>query len=156
MGYETHVMIGFLSEPRDEWEEDKEHPYDDGSGYPPLKDKDGNPVLTGRKRRYFLPDAEIDLMTIYDTALSRLHDRYAKKAKENTKERVFFYGRDGNTRVMADRYGDPLVPVPLKKILEAAREDAEESDYRRIHWLRALLESMAEDDEKRTCIFYGT
>jgi len=156
MGYETHVVIGHLKDPEPEYEEDKDNPFDDGSGYPYKRDENGNLIPTGHTKRRLQPYANLHLCKISNSVLGRLHARHLMEVKKNGSEFVFFYHSDGNTEFTKDNYGDPLVPVPLAEVLEVVRKDAEENDYRRFQWLKALLESMKDDPEELTCAFYGS
>lgn len=152
MGYDTHVVLGMLHDPKPEYKEDLAHPFDDGSGYHFLKDENGERVLTGRVLQYLEVYASLDLCHIYDSHLERLVRKHKKEInKGNTV--TYFYGPDGNLRIKEDPYGELLVPVPLPEVLEAVRKDTNE--YRRFRWLKGLLESL-EDESDVTCVFYGT
>lgn len=156
MGYETHIVIGHLQDPEPEYEENRDNPFKDGSGYPYKKDKNGDLIPTGRTKRCLIPYVHVDLHKLYYAATDLLHTEYRKKTKENVNEFIFFYHSDGNTEFTEDNYGDPLVPIPFVEVLEAVCKDAEKDDHRRIRWLRALLESMEDDAEELTCVFYGS
>jgi len=162
MGYDTHIMIGHLStHPRPEREKDKSKPYADGSGFKTLLDEKGEEVLTGRLLMYFSIYAEIDLCKIYDSCISKLHEKYKKTSMMKENEFAYVFMKDGNTQFEEDAYGDRLIVVPFLEALEAARKDAKknESGYRRYKWVKDLLESMqgSEDMENElTCVFYGS
>jgi len=158
MGYETHIVIGFLGDPVPELAKDLTNPYEDGSGYPYKKDKAGNPIKTGRMQRYLMPAVHLDLSKIDYSNLDLLHDKYLKVTEENQNEFVYFYHSDRCTEFSEDNYGDPLVLVPFKDVLEAVRTDVQNSDYRRFRWLLGLMEAMALTDNSKhlVCVFYGT
>jgi len=163
MGYETHIMVGYLNteNSRPEWQEDKNKPYEDGSGFPPLLDEEGNEVLTGRLLTYFSVYAEMNLCKIYDSCLFKLHDKYKKTPMLAENQFVYVYMKDGNTEFIEDSYGDRLVVVPFLEALEAARKDAEKDKdgYRRFQWIKDLLESMQGSEDMKnelTCVFYGS
>jgi len=156
MGYEIKMYVGNLTDPRPEYKQDKENPFKDGSGFPYLKDENGDYVATGRTEQCFFVYAMIDLCkTGYgETPLNNLIDSLHEKAKkENTF--AYFYDVDGNTKIIDDEYGDLMYPVPLKIVLEAIKLTAQnDAGYRRFEWAIALLESMKEHEEIHV-IFYG-
>ena len=154
MGYNTHVVLGILQDPQPEYKEDLAHPYDDGSGYPTLKNENGERILTGRTLHQLEVYASMDLCNTYDSHLQKLVYKYKEKTKEEHSV-VFFYDTDGDTRIKEDPYGELLVPIPLQEVLETVQKDVERNDYRRFKWLHNLLESM-KDDSEITCVFYGT
>ena len=158
MGYNTHIIIGRLDSrhPLPERKKDLNKPYSDGSGFETLLDEEGNEVLTGRIRFYFDTYAEMDLCKIYDSHLSKLHDRYKRTPMLAENQFVEVYMKDGNSTFEEDPYGDRLIVVPFLEALEAARKDAESNDYRRYQWIKALLESMEDCAGELTCIFYGS
>ena len=156
MGYETKIIIGKSTTPTPEWEEDKEHPFDDGSGFPYKMDKLGREIPTGRMETYFSVYAELDLCKLgyQDDELNRLAQKSHDKAKG--KQFWFFYGTDGNTRITEDSYGAGMTPMPIGKVLKAMKASIDKDDpYRRLAWAIALLESMAKDSEGLEVLFYG-
>jgi len=62
---------------------------------------------------------------------------------------------DDNIGVTEDRYGAKPKPVPLTDVIHALRLDMQGDDYRRFKWAMALLESMADDNEELSVLFYG-
>jgi len=159
MGYDTHIVIGKLSKNQyPEYKLDMDNPYEDGSGYPALRDKDGKYIETGRTKQFFIPMVSVDLCKIYDSEIEKIHKAYLNVAKETIEENVvYFYHSDGNTQFDEDNYGDPLVVAPFNEVLEAARKDAENNDYRRFKWLLGLMENMKDSIEDNVvCVFYGS
>jgi hypothetical protein len=158
MGYETKLIIGKASAlVRDEWARSPT-PYSDGSGFEPQRDpKTGQPLLTGRKEHWFHEMVTIDMCKLgYDGELSDLGSRSHALAKANlAKDFHFFYADDGNTQITEDRYGDPMWPMPIAEVLAAAKAHPDAKTYRRLRWAIALLESMAEDGEGLSILFYG-
>ena len=144
MGYDTHIAVVQLIEPMPEYVEDKDNPYDDGSGYPYKKDENGNLIRTGRTEITGLIICEMDLCKLdYNGHLSKVHSQSLKKAKDHLEVQFYSrYGTDGNTKMIEDSYGDPLHVVDFDEVLKALRVDCAENEYRRIHWALALLESM--------------
>jgi len=156
MGYNTHIMIGIIGTPSPEHERDMDKPYDDGSGYEYKKGENGGYVETGRMESFFIEYASMAMCKIYDSALSDVHSKYLKATKDNPDFVIYRYGSDGNTRIEEDSYGEPMVLAPLKEVLEAVQKDEKNDVYRRFKWLKGLLESMSDDNEKLVCIFYGS
>jgi len=159
MGYDTHIIIGRLDpHPLPEREKNLNKPYADGSGFETLLDEEGNEVFTGRVRFYFNTYAEMDMCKIYDSHLSKLHDRYKRTPMLKKNGFVEVYMKDGNTSFEEDAYGDSLVVVPFFETLAAARKDVERDggEYRRYGWIKGMLESMRESEKELTCIFYGS
>lgn len=159
MGYEIKLLIGKSLLRGDEHAEDKEHPFDDGSGFPYLKDENGDYVKTGRKESWFQIMAELDLCKLgyQDDPLNKLISDTIKKAKDNAdSELLYFYGTDGNTRYTEDRYGDPCGAVAIQEVVKAIHLlPPETMEYRRLKWAKALLEAMADDSEQLEVVFYG-
>jgi len=155
MGYEVMAMIGRLEKPEPAYKEDLENPFDDGSGYPYLKDEDGNRIPAGHMEQYFSLYAQIDLSKIaYGGNLSKTIKEYREKTKE---QNSFPYCYPGfNARKMTkDPYGETLVPIPLETALEAVKKEMETDDYRRLRWFKELLETMKDEKEDLVCVFYG-
>lgn len=158
MGYDTHIMIGFVSKGNKEAELDLDNPFDDGSGYPSKKDDDGNTLYTGRIEHYFMSSVEMDLCKIYDSSLNLVHDKYKSNPFLGEDHFVYVYMKDGNTQFKKDSYGDNLIPAPFSEVLEAVRKDCREDGYRyrRYQWLKGLMESMEDDSKNLVCVFYGS
>lgn len=157
MGYEIKLIIGKASaNVSDEWAlTDKK--YEDGSGFEPQRDASGGIVHTGRKEHWFKTMATVDLCKLcYDSPLSSLCADSHKTAKATEKTMVhYFYAEDGNTRVVEDRYGSPMWPIPIRDFLAVAKADADANTYRRLKWAIALLESMADDKENLSILAFG-
>jgi hypothetical protein len=148
MGYDTHIAVVRILEPTPEYVEDKDKPYSDGSGYHYKKDEYGNIIRTGRTEITGLVICEMDLCKLGSSRLSAVQGEALKKAKDHLE--VQFYSRyatDGNTKILEDAYGDPLCVAEFDEVLKALRLDCAESEYRRIHWALALLESMKGNQE---------
>jgi hypothetical protein len=158
MGYEVKLIIGLPGTELPEYVLDKEHPFDDGSGYPYLKNERGQPIMAGRRQCYFSVYATLDLRKLgyQDDALNRLINAAHVKAKDNPDYFYYYYADDGNTEVTEDRCGDKWWPVPLKEVLEAAKASLNPDDpYRRLLWAIALLTAMADTDEALQVLFFG-
>jgi hypothetical protein len=67
----------------------------------------------------------------------------------------YFYAEDGNTQITTDRYGAHFKPVPIGVVLDALKQDEENSRYRRYQWAIALLEAMIDDKEGLSVLLYG-
>lgn len=156
MGYEIKMLVGKTALHGMEHELDKENPFKDGSGFPYKKDKRGDYIETGRKEAWFQIMAEVDLCKLgyQEDVLNRLIDQSHDK-KRAEKEVVYFYGTDGNTRYMQDRYDSPMFAVPIKKVLDAMKQTEGAKTYRRLVWAIALLEAMASDEEQLEVMFWG-
>lgn len=155
MGYEIKMMVGKSSVLGAEHVRDEKNPFDDGSGFPYLKDEKGEYVMTGRTEIWFQIMAEVDLCKLgyADDALNRL---ISKSHKDANDEKLFVwsvYGLDGNTAFKEDRYGDRMRSVPIREVLAAMEEHSDE--YRRIKWAKTLLRSMADDSEELEVLFWG-
>jgi hypothetical protein len=158
MGYEIELLIGRSCLPSDELEQDKTKPFEDGSGFPYKKDRNGNYIKTGRVEKWFCVYAALDLCKLgYDEHALNLLLKRTHLAANAVKNHLvhYFYGHDGNTRFTQDRYGEPLYPVPIKEVLSAVKELSQDDEYRRLKWADALLSSMANDHEQLEVIFFG-
>lgn len=51
----------------------------------------------------------------------------------------YFYADDGNTEVVEDCYGDPLIEIPIDDLIEIIENDEKLKDYRRTAPFLALL-----------------
>lgn len=156
MGYEIKMLIGRACDVKKELVLDLDHPCDDGSGYPNKLDDEGHSIPTGRLVRYIMPYAEIDLGKVAnrDTALT---DLVENSHREKPSEAVcYFYGSDGNTEIIEDRYGATMLPVPIKDVIRAMSESYTPGAYRRIDWALALLKSMVDSGNfDLSVVFYG-
>jgi hypothetical protein len=159
MGYEIRLLIGKSCLHGDELARDRDHPFEDGSGFPYLKDKKGEYVKTGRKQAWFQIMAEVEMCKLgyQNDALNNLIDQVHSEAKaKRDKEMWYIYGLDGNTQFDEDRHGDALRPTPIKDVLKAAKASLiKKEPYRRLVWAIALLKSMADDAEGLEVIFWG-
>lgn len=155
MGYEIKVIIGKSCLSHPEWKQSSV-PYSDGSGFEPERDTKGNPVLTGRTMQYFMPYVEIDMCKLgYDSdPLNDLIGISFQLARKNQQTVHYFYGSDGNIQITEDKYGAAMHPVPLKD-LQTALNAITDMSYRRLKWLKALVDSMADDKEELQAMFFG-
>lgn len=157
MGYEIKLYIGKAYRDCEEIARDMSKPYEDGSGFEYQKDKDGNYVKTGRIEKYFSVYAMVDLCKCgYDSKIYDLSGKSHKLANEN-KDKYFyyFYGSDGNSQVVEDRYGDYMYAMPIKDTIKALTADRQKDEYRRYKWAIALLNSMKDDQENLEVLFFG-
>ncbi len=116
---------------------------------PYLKDKAGDIELTSKKITWFRIYATVDLCKCgYESNIHNIDHI-------NKDESHFWYWYDGNGETSKDCYGDKLKPIPIKEVVEALRKDTKKDDYRRFKWALALLESMQNDKEDLTVLFYG-
>ena len=51
----------------------------------------------------------------------------------------FIYADDGNTEIINDEYGDPLIEIPINDLIEIIENDEELKEYRRTAPFLALL-----------------
>ena len=151
MGYESTLYIGELYGPEPEYRDDPSKPHDDGSGYAYLRDSNGNPVTTNRVLRYLSSFARIEMCKLgYDSAILKLVDDSRRSMPDY--EVPYIFGTDGNTRIKEDCYGSRLIPVRLEALLRAVDSDLEREHYRRLYWLKALIEGvLAHYDSNDRC-----
>lgn len=157
MGYEIKLYVGKPCLEGDEHARDMDQPYCDGSGYHYKKDEKGNFVPTGRREKYFMVMAMIDLCKLgyQDDALNKLIAQSFEMGKTN-KDKLFHYFYDGNEQVTEDCYGATFWPVPVRYVLDAMKTVQDKDDpYRRLTWAIALLEAMKDDSEQLEVLFYG-
>lgn len=158
MGYEIRMYFGKSELQREEIEEDLDHPFDDGSGFPYKTDSSGNYIRTGRLENWFKVFGFLDLCKLgYQTdALNDLIAESHETAREKwDKEFLYFYADDGNTKITKDCYDSPMWPVPVGKVLEALKKSHKKGSYRRTDWGRALLAELEKDPQGVEIIFYG-
>ena len=61
----------------------------------------------------------------------------------------YFYADDGDTKVLEDKYGDPLKEIPIEDVIEILEEDLYKGvNYRRIYPVLAALKSLKEHEEQ--------
>src|SRR6056300_1619363 len=132
MGYESKLYIGELHKIEDCYKEDKENPFEDGSGFPYLKDENGDLIPDGNKEQWLHLFGMIDLSKCGNCKLLEVVSEFRQELDDNLYP--FIFGSDGNTQIKEDCYGDKLVPVPLTEVLVALKEDAKRDDYRRFKW----------------------
>ena len=60
----------------------------------------------------------------------------------------YIYMDDGNTKLIEDRYGEPLKEIPLADAVEILEEAASVEDYRRFTPCLALLEALYNNKDK--------
>jgi hypothetical protein len=156
MGYDTHIAIGRLGLPFEEAKDDLTKPYEDGSGYECLRDENGDYVLTGITSHSFDPYVEVNLCKIYNSHLSKVHEKYKDSPLMDETNLVYIYQKDGNTRFEEDYYGDKLILAPFEEVFEAVKKDAEKDEYRRFRWLKSAMMSMEDNKSELHCIFYGS
>ena len=59
------------------------------------------------------------------------------------KTECYFYADDGNTRVLEDRYGDPLRELPLEDVIDIIENEIYSChNYRRLYPVLAALEAL--------------
>ena len=122
----TYAVVFFRT-----YKEDKENPFDDGSGFPYLEDENGKPIPDGNKERYLSPFGMIDLKKCGDCNLLKIVSEFGQELDENVYP--FVYGSDGNSKIKKDCYGDKLIPVPLTEVLVALKEDTKNDKIGRAH-----------------------
>ena len=157
MGYEIKLYIGKTHSDREEIARDMSKPYEDGSGFEYQKDTKGEYIKTGRIEKYFSIYAMVDLCKCgYDSKTYALSGKSHKLGNEN-KDKYFyyFYGSDGNSQVVEDRYGDYMHAIPIQDVIDALIVDSQEDEYRRYKWAIALLNSMNTDQENLEVLFFG-
>ena len=60
----------------------------------------------------------------------------------------YFYGTDGNTKILEDKYGEPLTETALKTVIDILEEEVENGEtYRRIFPLLSMLKTFNEQLE---------
>jgi len=150
MGYETRLYIGKESSlTKDEIKKGAPELDGDSVYHPYLKDEHGDLVKTGRVETWFQVMAMIDLCkTGYETETSKID------WKNTDKTRVWYF-YEGDISIKEDKYGEMFKPVPIETVLTALKKDNETEEYRRFTWAIALLESMKDDPQGLTVLFYG-
>ena len=155
MGYEIRAYIGKTVRSYPEWQL-TDVPYPDGSGFHPARDEHGKVMHTDRTEHPFLVYAMVDMCKLgyQDDPLNDLIGKSFRLAKERPKDVHFFYGSDGNTPIKEDSYGAAMHPVPLAE-LAAAMAAMPDMSYRRLGWIKALIDAMAGDQEQLSVMFFG-
>lgn len=59
----------------------------------------------------------------------------------------YIYADDGNTKILEDMYGSPLIEIPIKDMVEYLEKNND--DYRRATPLLSLLKVFNEDNETK-------
>lgn len=60
-------------------------------------------------------------------------------------QKVYIYGLNGNTQIKKDKYGEQLVAIPAKIVLnQLIAKDAKYGDHMRLKWGISLIEHMIE------------
>lgn len=162
MGYEIKLLVG---EPSKTWEPDYkrvETPEVDGNTlyWPEVKDEKGNPIKTGREKKWFSLMATLDLCKIGDGPLAKLVEKSKVKAK---KPKQFYYWYfDGNTEEEKDCYDERFLPVPVSEVVKALEKEieleeksADKFHYRRFAWALGLLKAIEEEGSDLKVLFYG-
>jgi hypothetical protein len=54
----------------------------------------------------------------------------------------YIFGDDGDTKITEDKYGQVLVAVPIKKVIEGLKEHLKGNKYSRAQWAYDALRSM--------------
>lgn len=63
---------------------------------------------------------------------------------------------NAEAQVFEDKYGAPIVPIPIQDVLEALYTDQRNDYYHRFRWVIRLLETMLdEEDGKLSVAFWG-
>lgn len=155
MGYETKIIIGkSTSHPQRELKH-TDVPYKDGSGFELERDDKGNFVPTGNTEHWFQIYATMDMCKLSgDDPLNELIDISFKLARSHPEQIHFFYADDGNTKIKEDKYGARMFPVPLKD-LALALSAISDISYRRLRWLKTLVDEMVKDRESLQVMFFG-
>ncbi len=93
--------------------------------------------------------AEIDLCKccFYDTYID----------KDSDTHKVYFYGTDGDTEIVKDRYDSQLFAIDPKKVLDMMEAANKTDKYRRYQAAIPMLKSLIKTfkNENLTCILYG-
>ncbi len=127
MGYEVQMLVGKVHENMKGFTDD-------------TKDKS-----------WFSIYATVDLCKPGPAKILELNDQ----AKAGTVY-IFAVMGDGDTPVVDDRYGSPIVPIPIQDVLEALYIDQRTDYYRRFRWAIRLLEAMLdEEDGQLSVAFWG-
>lgn len=126
------------------WQDDTEsdaHPYH--------YSKDGNTktyVATSNKtvmRRFCDVIAMVDLCKVGVTSFPKKDAGY------------YFYGTDGNTPVIKDKYGDFLQESSLDSVIEWLEKQVQKSEYRRFKTALALAKGCVGLYDNPTVLIYG-
>lgn len=156
MGYEIKILIGKSTNHPSLEIKRTTIPYADGSGFEPERDEKGSYVYTGNTEHWFQIYAMIDMCKLgYQSApLNDLISESFSLAASKLSQIHFYYSDDGNTHIKEDRYGARMHPVPLKRLAETLN-DLDDMEYRRLRWLKALVDEMAKDPEELQVMFFG-
>ena len=65
---------------------------------------------------------------------------------------------DGDTLTKEDKYNQPLYAIPIGVFLEELNKDCKASAYRRIHWAKAMLDSIIQSKygEELVVVMFGS
>jgi len=63
-----------------------------------------------------------------------------KLVKESPKTECYIFSDDGNTKILEDKYGDPLKELDIKPLIKALKKD--DDGYRRVKPFIAFLEAL--------------
>ena len=96
MGYETKLIIGVEYGTSDEFKRGDAILKDGELYHPYLKDKNGEPVSTGRKETYFAVFATLDLCKCGHNSAMRKIDRV------NHDENHYWYYYEGDNKIIKD------------------------------------------------------
>lgn len=143
MGYEVKLLIGEVGTSGHKFKRSEQFEIDgDSIYYPYIKDENGDLVKTGVKETYFMVAAQIDLCKPgYNSNILA-----ALRKNEDPSHEYYYYGSDGNTRIVEDCYGDKSDIHSIDEIISALKKDIESDSYRRFKWALSLLESMKNND----------
>lgn len=81
--------------------------------------------------------------------------------RDDTSPYVFFYGSDGNTEILKDRYDEKLKAYPLNDVLKQLKEYREDEDWggsRVLEMAITMLEGMADwgyGENPMAVVLYG-
>lgn len=103
------------------------------------KEKFSGEIINGKEMFYADLIATFDLCKCYSVS---------NVMREYPDTDSYIYMDDGNTRLIEDRYGEPLKEIPLADAIEILEEAANEDNYRRYVPCLALLNALEEDKNK--------
>ena len=118
----------------------------------------GRPIRLSKSLSNSISDNEIDVMVAAEIDLCKLGSNSAimdlpwQKPKDS-KVSWYWYGSDGNTKITEDFYGKQSQPIDLVDLLAALIKDTAKTDYRRLKWARAFVESLIETDSNELKAF---
>lgn len=94
-------------------------------------------------RRYCSVIAMVDLCKVGVTSFPNKDTDY------------YFYGTDGNTPIIKDKYGDFLQEASLDSVIEWLEKAVQKSEYRRLKTALALAKGCVDLYDNPTVLLYG-